>query len=131
MHEICCCLDVDGFHVQGQFEVREMGCCDWERKRVGCYHYRPSIPYASLNNVDRRTVAYVQQHVTGLPYYPGPRERDVHVQDQVKDDIVAIWRKCKTYFARVVAYKGGRGKRLVGRLTDSQCEFRNHRLPQI
>ena len=78
---------------------------------MGCFHYRPSVPYSSLNDRDRRTVAYVQRHVTGLPYYPGPRERDVHVQEQVKDDIVEIWRKCKTPFARVVAYKGGHVER--------------------
>ena len=111
MNEICCCLDVDGFRVQGQFEVREVGWCDWERKRVGCFHYRPSIPHANLNNRDRRSVAYVKKHVTGLPYYPGPKERDVHVQDQVKDDIVDIWRLCKTPQAYAVAYKGGHVER--------------------
>ena len=111
MSAICCCVDLDGFHVQGQFQVREVGWCDWERKRVGCYHYKPSIPHASLNAVDKRTVSYVQAYVTGLPYYPSRRERDVREQDRVKDDIVAIWRRCKTPFARKVAYKGGHVER--------------------
>ena len=111
MSAICCCVDVDGFRVQGQFQTREVGWCDWERKRVGCYHYRPSIPYSSLNAVDKRTVSYVQAYVTGLPYYPGWRERDVREQHRVKDDIVEIWRKCKTPFARKVAYKGGHVER--------------------
>ena len=107
MNEICCCLDVDGFRVQGQFVVRELGWCDRETKRVGCFHYRPSVPYSRLNDRDRRTVTYVQKHVTGLPFYPGPRERDVHAQHQVKDDIVTIWRQCQTPQAYTVAYKGG------------------------
>ena len=107
MNAICCCLDVDGFRVQGRFEAREVGWCDWERKRMGCFHYRPSIPYATLNNRDRRSVAYVKKYVTGLPYYPGPKERNVHVQDQVKDDIMDIWRLCKTPQAYAMAYKGG------------------------
>ena len=111
MNEICCCLDVDGFRVQGEFVVRELGWCDRDAKRVGRFHYRPNVPYSRLNNRDRRSVAYVQKHVTGLPYFPGPKERDVHVQDQVKDDIVEIWRKCKTPLARVVAYKGGHVER--------------------
>ena len=107
MSAICCCVDLDGFRVQGQFQVRELGWCDWERNRVGCYHYKPSIPFASLNAVDKRTVSYVQTYVTGLPYYPSRRERDVREQSHVKDDLVEIWRKCKTPFARKVAYKGG------------------------
>ena len=70
----------------------------------------PSVPYSSLNDRDRRTVAYVRKHVTGLPFYPGPKERALgaHSQSQVKDDIVAIWRKCQTPLAWTVAYKGSR-----------------------
>ena len=111
MNEICCCLDVDGFRVQGRIEVRELGWCDWELKRVGCFHYRPSVPYSSLNSNDRRAVWNVQRRVTGLSYYPGPKERNVRTQDQVKDDIVSIWRQCQSPLGWVVAYKGGRLER--------------------
>ena len=109
MNDICCCLDLEGFRVQGQFVVRELGWCDREAKRVGCFHYTSSVPYSSLNDRDRRTVVYVRQHVTGLPFYPGPKERalGVHAQNQVKDDMVTIWRKCQTPQAYAVAYKGG------------------------
>ena len=109
MNEICCCLDLDGFRVQGQFVVRELGWCDREAKRVGCFHYRPDFAYWDLTPQDHRTVAYVRKHVTGLPYFPGPKERalGVHAQHRVKDDIVAIWRQCQTPLAWTVAYKGG------------------------
>ena len=62
-----------------------------------------------LNDCDRRTVAYIRHHVTGLPFYPGPKERSlgVHSQDRVKEDIVAIWQKCQTSQAFAVAYKAG------------------------
>ena len=107
----CCCIDLDGFRVQGQFQVRELGWCDWERKRVGCYRYAPSIPWSHLNAVDKRTVYYVQTYVTGLSYYPSRRERDVREQSQVKEDIVTIWRTCQTPQHQHVAYKGGHVER--------------------
>ena len=107
----CCCIDLDGFRVQGQFQVRELGWCDWERKRVGCYRYAPSIPWSRLNAVDKRTVHYVQTYVTGLSYYPTRRERDVREQSQVKEDIVTIWRTCQTPQHQHVAYKGGHVER--------------------
>ena len=109
MSDICCCIDLDGFRVQGTFVTRELGWCDREAKRVGCFHYTHAIKYSSLTDKDRRTVEYMRDSVTGLPFYPGPREHSlgVHSQDQVKEDIVFIWNKCQSPHAFTVAYKGG------------------------
>ena len=109
MSDICCCIDLDGFRVQGTFVTRELGLCDREAKRVGCFHYTHAVKYSSLTDKDKRTVQYVKDSVSGLPFYPGRRERSlgVHSQDQVKEDIVSFWNKCQSPHAFTVAYKGG------------------------
>ena len=104
---ICCCLDLDGFFVEGQFIVRELGWCDADAKRMGVIHYTHDKTWQHLSVKDRRTVNFVSRHITGLPWIPGPREKDCHSQDQLKEDIVQVWYKCKTQEACRVAFKGG------------------------
>ena len=94
---------------------------DRETKRMGCFHYTHTIPYSSLTDRDRRTVAYVRNHATGLPFYPGPKERSlgVHSQDRVKEDIVTIWQKCQTPRLLRWLIKGVMWKRIFW----NNCEF--------
>jgi len=108
---ICCCIDLDGFYVEGQFITREMGWCDADTKRMGCFHYTHDKSWQDLSVKDKKAVAFVQKHVIGLPFTPGPKEKDLHSQVQLKEDIVQAWMICKTYEAFRVAYKGGTQER--------------------
>jgi len=110
---ICCCIDLDGFYVDGQFLTREMGWCDVEAKRMGCFHYSHDKSWSELSCKDKRTVAFVRNNIIGLPFTPGKKEKEVHAQDQLKDDIVQVWSKCKTHHAFTVAYKGGKLERNI------------------
>ena len=57
--------------------TRELGWCDRDAKCVGCFHYTHSVKYSALNDKDRQTVTYVRDSITGLPFYPGQRERSL------------------------------------------------------
>jgi len=108
---ICCCIDLDGFYVDGEFITREMGWSDAEAKRMGCFHYTHNKTYSQLSDKDKKTFQFVTRHITGLPFYPSKKETDVHTQDQLKEDIVHVWSKCKTPHAFTVAYKVGTQER--------------------
>jgi len=102
---------LDGFYVEKEFITREMGWSDVDAKRMGCFHYSHNKSYAQLSDQDKRTVNFVQRHITGLPFYPSKKEKDIHTQDQLKEDIIHVWRLCKTPHAYTVAYKGGTQER--------------------
>ena len=95
--------------MQKRFIVRELGWCDADGKRVGTFHYTHSIPFSSLSKADKNTVSFVRERIHGMTFKPNQREiaLGVHAQEQVKDDIVHVWNKCKTPSAATVAYKGG------------------------
>ena len=107
MKRACLCLDLDGFYINGQFIVCELGWCDG--KRMGALHYGHGLKLSQLTRQDRATVYHVYNYITGLPFYPTPRERSlgVHPQTQLEDDVVDLWKACKTPEASVVVYKGG------------------------
>ena len=74
---------------------------------MGCVHYTHDKSWSNLSVKDKKTVAFVQKHVIGLPFTPGPEKKDLHTQEQLKDDIVDVWHKCRSEVAFRIAYKGG------------------------
>ena len=102
---VCLVLDLEGFEVQGQFLVRELGWCDWTGQHWRTTHYYPTQPYPEAWK-DRRLVRFVRRHIHGLPYTPNYREQArpaAALEQDVRELVHTFQRPNKT----VVAYKGG------------------------
>ena len=104
--ELCLIIDLEGFTIQGEFQVRELGYYSWQGDRGGCF-FDVTVPYRKLNKRDRSTVALVTQHVSGLPYRPSPKERPVFHRRDLKREIRRLYREFSTDVRRVVGFKGG------------------------
>ena len=104
LSHVCLVLDLEGFEVQGQFLVRELGWCDWTGQHWGHSHYYPTRPYPEAWK-DKRLIRFVRRHIHGLPYTPAHRQQArpaAHLEQDVKDLVHKFQQPDKT----VVAYKG-------------------------
>ena len=109
--KLCLCIDIDGFRMQEKtFIVRDLGWCDGEVTRVGTFHYERGYRREDMRETDRKTIQFVKHLVTGLPFRPSPQERikyPMRSQEDVEQDVLALWNSYKNSFCNVVAYKGG------------------------
>ena len=110
MNDICLCIDLDGFRLEDDFIVREMGRCDKSCLHMGFHHYSHNRKWSTLSKKEQRTVIYVRDMVTGLTFKPRPVEfqrGSIGLQASVAKDVFALWERFKTPKQCVVAYKGG------------------------
>ena len=84
LSHVCLVLDLEGFEVQGQFLVRELGWCDWTGQHWGYSHYYPTRPYPEAWK-DKRLIRFVRRHIHGLPYTPAHREQARPAADLEQD----------------------------------------------
>ena len=105
LSHVCLVLDLEGFEVQGQFLVRELGWCDWSGQHSGHYHYHPSLPHPDSWK-DRHQIRFVRRHIHGLPYYPHSREQ-ARPALQLIHDVKQLVQQFQQSDKTVVAYKGG------------------------
>ena len=115
LRHVCMILDLDGYFVNQQFLIREMGWCDL-KGQTSSYHFTPALDYSQLDWKDRKTVNYVYHHIYGLRFNASPGE-------QALPDTLAIimlqtlYQSLRTSTQYVVAYKGGSvEKRLLDKL---------------
>ena len=101
----CMTLDFEGFFVQKQFQVRELGCVSHTQDHHR-YAFHPKTPYSALSVKDQRTVQYVRKHVHGLSFISRPPE---HAQQQHAVSLVvkALYEIYKTDTKTLVAFKSG------------------------
>lgn len=110
MNDICLCIDLDGFRLEDDFIVREMGWCDKSCLHMGFHHYSHNHKWSTLSKKEQRTVNYVRDMVTGLTFKPRPVEfqrQSIELQASVVKDVFVLWERFKTPKQSVVAYKGG------------------------
>lgn len=110
----CLCIDMDGFHVNGEFIVREIG---WYaplpdgNEAYGVRHFTHDYTWNMLTHKDAQKVRYVKRHVTGLSLRPSPQEYDDDAPLLQQEDlplfVEQLWKKYKTRECNKVAYKGG------------------------
>ena len=98
-------LDLEGFEVQGQFLVRELGWCDWTGQHWGHSHYYPTRPYPEAWK-DKHLIRFVRRHIHGLPYTPTHQEQ-VRPAADLEHDVKDLVQKFQQPDKTVVAYKGG------------------------
>jgi len=72
----CVCIDLDGFYVNRQFIVRELG---WyspmpEWGAYGMQHFTHDYQWKDLSDYDKRRINFVKQRITGLTFRPSPRK---------------------------------------------------------
>ena len=126
MNDICLCVDLDGFHVEGDFIAREMGWCDKSGLQMGFQHYSHNYEWFTLSEKDKRIVNYVRNRMTGLTFKPAPVEWErgcIGSQESVVKDILSLWERFKTPKQCVVAYKGGTVEKEL--LVQSQIPYVN------
>lgn len=80
--ELCLILDLEGFIVGKEFQVRELGYYSWQGDR-GSYFFDVTTPYKRLQDNEKKQIHYVSRCISGLPYRPAPCERPVHHQRAV------------------------------------------------
>ena len=68
MNDICLCIDLDGFRLEDDFIVREMGLCDKSCLHMGFHHYSHNRKWSTLSKKEQSTVIYVRDMVTGLTF---------------------------------------------------------------
>ena len=98
-------LVLEGFEVQGQFLVCELGWCDWTGQHWGHSHYYPTQPYPEAWK-DKHLIRFVCCHIHGLPYTPAHREQARPAAD-LEQDVKDLVHKFQQLDKTVVAYKGG------------------------
>lgn len=103
---ICGIIDLDGFHVEDEFLVREFGYISMKWK-VGKSKRYDLSPYGHrLSKQDLKTIRYVKNNVTGLTFKPMLGELFYDLDD-LDDHVVDFYESCKTSSRKVLAYKGG------------------------
>ena len=103
---LCLIIDVDGFVVGGDFQVREIGYRSWCGDNNG-FFFDVTLPYKKLTDKEKRTVHYVSKHIVGLPYRPRDCERPVHHQGALRGIIKSLYREFRTEQRNKIGYKGG------------------------
>lgn len=108
MNEVCVVIDLEGFHTKGTraFKYRELGYCDWQGNKSGSYRYRLPDSFKDLSRQEKRGVRYVTENVHGLPYDATEKEGAKDVE-QIREDVLDIYRRFKTEDKTLVGYKGG------------------------
>ena len=102
---VCLVIDLEGFYVQGAFQLRELGYHSWQGD-AGRHSFFQRVMYRDLPDKDRRTVGVVCRKIHGLSYQPSevgdPTDpRNLHYL------LHRLYRKFATEHRTVVAYKGG------------------------
>ena len=103
--DVCMVIDLEGFFVQGTFQVRELGFYTW-RGCHGRFAFYPSIKWNELSPKDKKTVWTVKHKVHGLTYSPRKNEH-AFKQSYVKELINYLYQRNGIDGKELVAYKGG------------------------
>ena len=106
---VCMIIDLEGFFINGTFEVRELGFYTWK----GChgrFAFKPTRRWDELSPKDRKTVSVVKYHVNGLTYFPRKDENALN-QDSVKKLVNYLYQRNGDEGREFVAYKGGHVER--------------------
>ena len=106
MNTICGVLDMDGFHVMGEFLTRECGFVGitWNEGESVKFNLSPFKSKLSKN--DWRTVRYVEKNVIGMSFSPHKEEK-VYSLKTLDSKIFEWYAKAQTSTRYIVAYKGG------------------------
>ena len=59
----------------------------------------------------QKTIQFVKHRITGLSFTPSHAERTkypLHTQEDVEQDVLALWNRYKSSTYQIVAYKGVR-----------------------
>lgn len=106
MEKICCIIDFDGFHVGGEFLVREFGYIGTDQNSNANSIKFDLRPYKKdLQPSDWKTVRFVTKHITGLPLTPVDDENAVPL-NCLDSKVTAVYQLFKTPKRNAVAYKG-------------------------
>ena len=103
--DVCLVIDMEGFHVGGRFQCRELGYCSWLGD-AGRLAFKPFKPFHHLTPEERRGVTYVKQRIHGLSYRPDPRGGE-EVHSSTRTVIRRLYRDFSTEHRHRVAFKGG------------------------
>ena len=96
--------DLEGFHVQGAFQPRELGYHSWQGD-AGRQAFFQRVEYRDLCVKDRRTVGVVRRKINGLSYQPSKAEDLTHPRN-LRGLLRRLYREFATEHRTVVAYKG-------------------------
>lgn len=120
--ELCLILDLEGFTVGKEFQVRELGYYSWQGDR-GSYFFDVTTPYKRVKDNEKKQIHYVSRCISGLPYRPAPCERPVHHQRAVRGLVRRLYREFRTDVRTVVGFKGGHFERDI--LLAAKIPYRN------
>ena len=120
--ELCLIIDLEGFTVRNQFQVRELGYYSWQGDR-GSYFFDVTIPYKRLRDREKPQIHYVTRCISGLPYRPAQCERPVHHQRALRGLLRHLYREFRTDLRTVVGFKGGHFEKDV--LIDLKIPYKN------
>lgn len=105
MDKMCMLIDLDGFHINGEFYPRELGCISLVKDhKPDSYHFSMKKMYIAKKN--RSQVNYVIRHVHGLPLV-ATAEENAETVGWLPMIVMELYEKNKCWDAEVVGYKGG------------------------
>ena len=127
---VCLVIDLEGFHVQGAFQPRELGYHSWQGD-AGRQAFFQRVEYRDLCAKDRRTVGVVRRKIHGLSYQPSEAEDPTHPRN-LRGLLRRLYREFATEHRTVVAYKGGTvEKTTLVELGVTRFEFGIVGVPQV
>ena len=92
---MCLVVDVQGFYIDGNFIVRELGWMDWQR-RHGIERYRPQQKWESLNPWDEDRALFASKHLHGLPFEASKKEElTAKSQSEVAGDLAVLFKNSR------------------------------------
>ena len=105
LSHVCLVLDLEGFEVQGQFLVRELGWCDWTGQHWALFIIAPPslIQWPGKTDVSFALYATTSTVYPILPPTENKPRPTAHLEQDVKELVHKFQQPNKT----VVAYKGG------------------------
>lgn len=102
---VCLIIDLQGFFVRKAFLWRELGWRSYTGER-GSTRYKLPYHFCQLSDKDKRTVAYITNRASCLPFDVRLTEHAIS-SDRAPDDVVALYKKYRTKTMNLIGYKGG------------------------
>nr|XP_015906029.1 uncharacterized protein LOC107438300 [Parasteatoda tepidariorum] len=110
MDRVCCIVDFEGFKVNNQFLVRELGWIDMENAEKDSVRFDLRGYHRSLQDIENCN--YITSKVSGLTFKPMRGEETTSPQ-LLDFKLREIYDFCKTSKKNVIAYLGGKTERNI------------------
>ena len=110
LKDVVTVMDMDGFVINKKFYCKELGLLKVGDVVARSYFFDLGIRWSELLGKDRRTCAYVRNHIHKLPFGV-PRGVGAYELSALEEIVATFYYRAKRNERSIIAYKGGHFER--------------------